>query len=247
MRANHSAASRPLALVDLLGCVPPPARAHPPPHAASIIRQSAMLTSRSPARACDCWGDVLLSILIAAVPGRYRRGFCATRALLLSLGCRHLPHGHECDARKKGCQPFSCAIGPMCSRSAADKSSRLSWCDRVCSATATDNGYLHMLTSYPPREDNSHCESLFSWCHLAMSRKHHGRSQHSGAIDSVAQPRYRWHVDSHAQDNVPQLAWPHLRCAMQHITVRGGQSSRPLLTLQRKSTSGIVQQPQVTP
>ena len=49
------------------------------------------------------------------------------------------------------------------------------------------------------------------------SRRHHGCSQHYGSIDiRVAQPRYHWHVDSYAPDNVPQSLGP--RPAMHDAT-----------------------------
>jgi hypothetical protein len=47
-------------------------------------------------------------MLLAALPARYRRGFCATTSiafLSLAVGASP-PRARMCDARKTGCQPF---------------------------------------------------------------------------------------------------------------------------------------------
>lgn len=61
------------------------------------------------------------------------------------------------------------------------------------------------------------CASPVAPEYTLKPRRHHECSQHYGSIDiRVAQPRYHWHVDSYAQDNVPQSLGP--RTAMHDAT-----------------------------
>jgi hypothetical protein len=76
MRTNQSAVYRPLGSLIVLGCVPPLARAHPPRLTASVDHESHIHL---------IFGMVLRllgrrygSILLAALPERYKRNFGTT-------------------------------------------------------------------------------------------------------------------------------------------------------------------------
>lgn len=165
-------------------------------------------------------------MLPAALPERHRRNFCATTSIALSSGWRRLPRVDRCDARRERSPAMLMLMGlGLCvsrCRAAGESESNL-----ARDYGATGNVPRHSWVNYPASYTScmrqmtvtaATCSTglclhvTFAYAQLRSRSLSNACSQHYGSmVAGVAQPRYRWHVDSHAPDNVPHVACPCLR------------------------------------